>query len=54
MVGFTAAINRIRQVLPLAEQDLVRALHGLDDAVRQVLEELAAQDRRQQRAASGR
>jgi hypothetical protein len=32
----------------------VHALHGLDDAVRQVLEELAAQDRRQQRAASGR
>jgi DNA-binding MarR family transcriptional regulator len=54
MVGFATAINRIREVLPLAEQDLVHALHALDDAVRQVLEELAAQDRRQQHAASGR
>jgi DNA-binding MarR family transcriptional regulator len=54
MVGFAAAINRVRQVLPLAEQDLVRALHALDDAVRQVLEELAAQGRHHQRAASGR
>jgi DNA-binding MarR family transcriptional regulator len=53
MVGFVAAIDRVRQALPLAEQDLVNALHGLDDAVRQVLEELAAEDRRQQRAAGG-
>lgn len=53
MGGFTEAINRVREALPLPEQDLVRALHALDDAVRQVLEELAADDRRQQRAASG-
>jgi DNA-binding MarR family transcriptional regulator len=49
MVGFAEAINRVREVLPLAEQDLVRALHALDDAVRQVLDELGAEDRRQQR-----
>jgi DNA-binding MarR family transcriptional regulator len=54
MAGFVEAINRVRQALPLAEQDLVRALQALDDAVRQVLEELAAEDRRQQRAAGGR
>lgn len=54
MVGFAEAINRVRQVLPIPEQDLVRVLQALDDAVRQVLEELAAQDRRQQRAVSGR
>jgi DNA-binding MarR family transcriptional regulator len=54
MVGFAEAIGRVREVLPLPEQDLVRALHALDDAIRQVLEELAAADRRQQRAASGR
>lgn len=54
MGGFVEAIDRVRKALPLPEQDLVRALHALDDAVRQVLEELAAEDRRQQRAASGR
>jgi DNA-binding MarR family transcriptional regulator len=54
MVGFGEAINRVRQALPIPEQDLVRALHALDDAVSQVLEDLAAQDRRQQRAAGGR
>ena len=53
MVGFVAAIDRVRQALPLAEQDLVLALHGLDDAVRRALEGLAAEDRRQQRAAGG-
>ena len=36
-VGFTDAINRIRKALPIPERDLVRALQGLDDAVRQVL-----------------
>jgi DNA-binding MarR family transcriptional regulator len=54
MAGFADAIDRVRAVLPLPERDLVRALHALDDAVRQVLEELAAEDRRQQRAAGGR
>jgi len=48
MAGFADAINRVRKALPVPEQDLVRALHALDDAVRQVLEELPAQDRRQQ------
>jgi DNA-binding MarR family transcriptional regulator len=53
-VGFADAINRIRKVLPIPEQDLVRALHALDDAVLQVLRELPAEDLRQQRAADGR
>jgi len=52
-VSFAKAFNRIRQALPIPEQDLVRALHALDDAVRQVLEELPAEDRRRRRAASG-
>jgi DNA-binding MarR family transcriptional regulator len=52
-VGFVAAIDRIRQALPIPEQDLVHTLHTLDDAVAQVAAELAAKDRRQQRAASG-
>jgi DNA-binding MarR family transcriptional regulator len=51
--GFTEAINRIRQVLPIPEQDLVHTLHTLDDAVAQVSAELAAKNHRQQRAASG-
>jgi DNA-binding MarR family transcriptional regulator len=50
-VGFTEAINRLRQALPIPEQDLVHTLHTLDDAVAQVAAELAAKDRRQQRAA---
>jgi hypothetical protein len=56
MVEFTGALDRIRQALPITEQDLVRTLHTLDDAVSQVLEDLAGQDygRRQQRAAGGR
>ena len=63
-VSFAAAIDRVRQALPIPEQDLVRALHALDDAVGQVLDDLAAQgrsqsqaqgqSRRQQRAAGGR
>jgi DNA-binding MarR family transcriptional regulator len=52
-VSFADAINRVRQALPIPEQDLLRALHALDDAVRQVLEELPAEDRRQQRAITG-
>lgn len=47
MASFTDAIDRVRAVLPLPERDLVRALQALDDAVRQVLEELTAEDRRQ-------
>jgi DNA-binding MarR family transcriptional regulator len=54
MIGFAAAINRVRQTLPIPEQDLVRALQALDDAVRQVLVELAMDDRRQRHAAAGR
>jgi DNA-binding MarR family transcriptional regulator len=54
MVGFAEAIDRIRQVLPIPEQDLVNTLHTLDDTVNQVSAELAAKDRRQQRAASDR
>jgi DNA-binding MarR family transcriptional regulator len=52
-VGFVEAINRIRQVLPIPERDLVHTLHTLDDAVAQVTAELAAKDHRQQRAAGG-
>ncbi len=51
MVAFVAAIDRVRAVLPLPEQDLIEALHALDDAVRQVLEELAVEDRTQRPAA---
>jgi DNA-binding MarR family transcriptional regulator len=54
MVRFAAALDRIRRALPIPEQDLVRALHALDDAAGQVLDDLAAQGRRQQRAAGGR
>ena len=51
-VGFSDAINRIRKALPIPEQDLLQALRFLDDAVRQVQQELPpAEDRRQQRAA---
>jgi len=51
MVAFVAAIERVRAALPIAEQDLARALHALDDAVRQVLEDRAVEERTQQRAA---
>jgi DNA-binding MarR family transcriptional regulator len=54
MTGFTAAITRVRQALPIPEQDLLRALRALDDAVRQALDDLAAEDRRQRRAVGGR
>jgi DNA-binding MarR family transcriptional regulator len=46
-VSFAAAIKRIRQALPIAEQDLVGALRALDDAVRQVLEEPTGEVHRQ-------
>lgn len=52
--GFAKAINSVRTALPIPEQDLLHALNALDDAVRRVLEELAADDRRQQRAAGPR
>ncbi len=51
MVAFVTAIERVRAALPIAEQDLARALHALDDAVRQVLEDRAVEERTQQRAA---
>jgi len=54
-VAFAAALDRIRRALPIPEQDLSTALRALDEAVRQVTEELAtgAGDRHQ-RAAGGR
>jgi DNA-binding MarR family transcriptional regulator len=51
MVAFVDAIERVRAALPIAERDLARALHALDDAVRQVLEDRAVEERTQQRAA---
>jgi DNA-binding MarR family transcriptional regulator len=53
-VSFADTINRIRKALAIPEQDLVRALRALDDAVRQVGEEPPGEDRRQQPAAGGR
>src|SRR6266581_3418711 len=44
---------QVAGTLPITERDLVRALHGLDDAVRQVLLELPVNAHRQPRAASG-
>jgi DNA-binding MarR family transcriptional regulator len=52
-VGFTEAINRLRQALPIPEQDLVHTLHTLDDAVCKVLEDLAVESPHRQRAADG-
>jgi DNA-binding MarR family transcriptional regulator len=51
MVAFVAAIDRVRAALPVPERDLARALHALDDAVRQALEELAAEERPRRPAA---
>jgi DNA-binding MarR family transcriptional regulator len=51
MVAFVAAIERVRAALPIAEQDLARALHALDDAVQQALEELSAGERPRRPAA---
>jgi DNA-binding MarR family transcriptional regulator len=50
-VSFAKVINRLRRVLPLPEQEVIRSLHALDDAVGQVLAELAAEDRRQRQSA---
>jgi DNA-binding MarR family transcriptional regulator len=54
-VAFAATLGRIRQALTIPEQDLTIALRALDNAVRQVMQELAtgANDHRQ-RAAGGR
>jgi DNA-binding MarR family transcriptional regulator len=46
-VSFAKVTSRLRRVLPLPEQQVIDALHALDDAVGQVLAELAAEDRRQ-------
>jgi DNA-binding MarR family transcriptional regulator len=51
-VSFAKVINRLRRALPLPEQEVIRALHALDDAVGQVLAELAAEDRRQRQPAA--
>lgn len=56
-VSFAKVTNRLRRALALPEQEVIRALHALDDAVGQVLTELAAEDRRQRQpaaAATGR
>src|SRR5262250_1499601 len=50
--SFAKVINRLRRALPLPEQEVIRALHALDDAVGQVLTELAAEDRRQRQPAA--
>lgn len=51
-VSFAKVVNRLRRALPIPEQDAIRALHALDDAVSQVLAELAAEDRRQRQPAA--
>jgi DNA-binding MarR family transcriptional regulator len=53
-VSFAKVISRLRRTLPLPEQEVIRALHALDDAVGQVLAELAAEDRRQRQPAAAR
>ena len=51
-VSFAKVTNRLRRALTLPEQEVIRALHALDDAVGQVLTELAAEDRRQRQPAA--
>jgi MarR family transcriptional regulator, organic hydroperoxide resistance regulator len=51
-VSFAKVISRLRRALPLPEQEVIRALHALDDAAGQVLAELAAEDRRQRQLAT--
>jgi hypothetical protein len=56
-VSFAKVTNRLRRALALPEQEVIRALHALDDAAGQVLTELATEDRRQRQqavAATGR
>ncbi len=50
--SFAKVINRLRRALPLPEQEVIRALHALDDAVSEVLAEMAAEDRRQRQPAA--
>jgi DNA-binding MarR family transcriptional regulator len=52
-VSFAKVINRLQRALPLPEQEVIRALHALDDAVGQVLTELAAEDSRRGRPIIG-
>src|SRR5215471_12284034 len=51
-VSFAKVTNRLRRALPLPEQEVIRALHALDDAVSQVLAEMAAEDRPQRQPAA--
>jgi DNA-binding MarR family transcriptional regulator len=52
--SFAKVISRLRRALPLPEQEVIRALHALDDAVGHVLAELAAEDRRRRQPAAAR
>src|SRR5215475_2763649 len=51
-VSFAKVMNRLRRALPIPEQDVIRALHALDDAASQVLAELAAEERGQHKPAA--
>lgn len=51
-VSFAKVMNRLRRALPIPEQDVIRALHALDEAASQVLAELAAEDRAQHKPAA--
>jgi len=51
-VSFAKVMNRLRRALPIPEQDVIRALHALDDAASQVLAEMAAEDRGQPKPAA--
>ena len=51
-ISFAKVMNRLRRALPIPEQDVIRALHALDDAASQVLAELAAEERGQHKPAA--
>ena len=51
-VSFAKVMNRLRRALPIPEQDVIRALHALDDAASRVLAELAAEERGQHKPAA--
>jgi len=51
-VSFAKVMGRVRRALPIPEQDVIRALHALDDAVNKVLAEMAAEDRGQHKPAA--
>jgi len=51
-VSFAKVSNRLRQALPLPEQEVIRALHALDDAVGQLLAEMGTEERRQRQPAA--